>query len=123
MESGLVTLANSGSTSLHCSDGWQCVSSSQLSVRLLASNASSSCGTGVGSLLPPPSKASSHSSCSRLWLIGNRKFQCRIGCTLPHQWDIPHTLVGLDRAAAPPHTPYSPTCSGFHVGLEGTDTD
>ena len=37
------------------------------------------------------------------------------GCALPHLWDVPHILASLDRAATPPHTPCSPTCSGFCV--------
>ena len=60
-ESGLVNPVNSGSTSLHCSDGEWGVSSSWLSVRPLASNASSSCDAGVVSLLPSPFTAFPHS--------------------------------------------------------------
>ena len=47
------------------------------------------------------------------WVTGN--FNVWYGCALPYLWDIPHTVVGLDRTATPPHTPCSPTCSGFCV--------
>ena len=39
--------------------------------------ASFACGTGVGLLLPPFSTAFSLSSCFKLWLMDNRKYQCR----------------------------------------------
>ena len=78
MESGLVYPFFPGPTSLHCFDSELGMPSSQLSAGQLTSNASSACGTGVGSLIPSPSIAFSHSSCSRLWLMGNGKFQCRV---------------------------------------------
>ena len=43
------------------------------------------------------------------WAIGSFCVGC--SCTLPHLWGVPHTLVGLGRAAIPPHTCCSPMCS------------
>ena len=54
MESGLVNLVKAGSTGSCCFDGDLCMPSSQLLVSQLTGNASSTCGTGVGLLLPLP---------------------------------------------------------------------
>ena len=43
------------------------------------------------------------------WATGN--FNVGYSCAL----HVPHILLSLDRPAAPPHTPSSPTCSGFCV--------
>ena len=88
-ESGLVNLVGPGLTALHCFDGELGMPSSQLSVGWSTSKTSSACGTGVGLLLLSPSTALSQLSCSRLWLMGNRKFLYRVwlhpslsmGCT------------------------------------------
>ena len=114
VESGLVDLVNPWSTSSCCFDGELGMPSSWLSVRKLTGNASSTCSTGVDSLLPPPQ----HFYLLPVpgycwWATGN--FCVGNSCTIPFQWDIPHILVSLDRAAVPPHTPCSPTCSGFYV--------
>ena len=119
MESGLVNPVGSGLTSLHHANGKQGMSSSQLSAGLLASDASSSCGHGVDLLLPSPSTAFPHSSCPRLWLMGNRKLQCR-------EWLHPSLFMGHNtytgRLGYGCHST-TLTCSGFCVSPEGGDTD
>ena len=55
------------------------------------------------------------------WATGN--FCAGYGCILPHLWDLPCILVGLGRAAIPPHTPCSPICSEFCACLEGSGMD
>ena len=66
--------------------------SGQLLASWLTGNASSACCTGVSLLLLSPYTAFSHSSCSRLWLMGNRKFQCRVWlCPSPSMGHTPHT--------------------------------
>ena len=65
-------LVNPGSTGLCCFNCEVGMCSGQLSVGHLTSNASSMCGPGVGLLLPPTPTAFSHSSYSRLLLMGNR---------------------------------------------------
>ena len=45
------------------------------------------------------------------WATGS--FNVGYSCAFPYLWNIPHILLSLDRAATPPHTPCSPTCSGF----------
>ena len=115
-ESRLVDRVSSGLTSFHCFSSEWGVLSSLLLVGQSASNASSSCDTRVDSL----PLASCTSFCLHSapgygwWVTGN--FNVGYGCALPCLWDIPHTLVGLDRAVAPQQTPCSPTCSGFCVG-------
>ena len=103
-ESGLVNPVSSWLTSSCCFGCKKGVLFSQLSVGELAANASSSFDTRVDSLPQASCTAFLPPSCSRLWLMGNRKFQCRVQLPLPHLWDVPHTLVGLDRAATLPHT-------------------
>ena len=64
---------NSELTSLHCFGAELGMSSGQLLVSQSASNALSACGAGVGSSIgPTPPTESSHISCSRLGLMGNR---------------------------------------------------
>ena len=74
VESGLVNLVGLQSFGSHCFDDELGMPSGQHLVSQSTSNVSSACGTGVGLLLPSPSTEMSHSSCSRLWLMGNRKF-------------------------------------------------
>ena len=47
------------------------------------------------------------------WATGSFCVGCR--CTLPHLWDIPHTLAGLGKVAIQPHTPFSPICFTFYA--------
>ena len=93
VRSGLVDLVNpvnSGLTSLHYFGTELGMPSSQPSVRQLAGNALSTCGTGGGSSIGPnPSTEFLHSACSRLLLMDNRSFLWKvwlhpspyIGCT------------------------------------------
>ena len=71
-ESWLVNPVDPGSTGSCCFDAELGMPSSQLSVSWLTGNASSTCGTGVGLLLPLLPTAFLPSSCFRLLLIGNR---------------------------------------------------
>ena len=89
LESGLVDPVGPGLTSLYCFEGEVGMPSGWLLARQLTGNTSPAHDTGVGLLLSSPSTVFSHSSCSRLWLMGNRKFQCRV-------WLGPSLSMGCD---------------------------
>ena len=83
---------------------------------------SSTCGTGISSLLLPSSTALLP-SCPRLWLMGNRKFWCKVLlCPSPSMGHTTYT-GNLNRAADPPHTPALPPILDFVSALEGGGMD